>query len=135
VARRRVVELPPGVEPFDRSPEQWRELGAPAWVFVPDAAAEAYSAWALPGYGRGMDPADPVMRRYYVQTWMARCTKTQFLAHVGALSPAEVALLGTGSRAGWGDPARCWARMLDADADVPAWLECCRRERPRHGPS
>ena len=39
MARRRAAELPAGVEPFDRSPEQWRELGAPTWVFDLDAAA------------------------------------------------------------------------------------------------
>jgi hypothetical protein len=132
MARRRTVELPAGAEPFDRSPAQWRELGAPEFVADLAVAAEFYSRWALPGYGRGLTATDPTARRYYVaMAWLPRCVRPLYLAHVRALLPGEVQLLSGDRRNRWGRLGRCWSPMLAADADVPAWLECCRREDRR----
>ncbi|HET9255489.1 MAG TPA: hypothetical protein VFO16_09835 [Pseudonocardiaceae bacterium] len=128
MARRRAAELPPGAEPFHRSAEQWRELGAPVFVYDVDAAAEAYVAWAPVGYGGGKDPADELVRRYYVgMIWLPRCVKPQWLAHAGALLDVEAELLASDRWARWGRPGRCRAPMLAAEADVPEWLVCCRR--------
>jgi hypothetical protein len=133
VARRRVAELPPGAEPFNRSAQQWRELGAPPFVYDVDAAAEAYVAWALAGYGGGEDSTDELVRAYYVRLlWVPRCVKPQWLAHAGALLDAEAQLLAGDRQARWGRPGRCRSRMLDSEAvGVPAWLECCKREQRR----
>lgn len=57
MALRKTIGLPAGVQAFDRSPEQWRALDAPVWVYDLDAAAERYVSWALRGYGGGLDPA------------------------------------------------------------------------------
>jgi hypothetical protein len=128
MARRRVAELPAGAEPFDRSVQQWRELGAPTWVFELAAAAEAYVAWAQPGYGGGLEPDDVLVRRHYARKWMAQCVKPQWLAQAGALLDAEVQLLSGDRWARWGRPGRCRSRMLAPGADVPVWLTCCRRD-------
>ncbi len=128
MARRKTAVLPAGAVPFDRSPEQWQDLGAPEFVADPDAAAWCYSKWARPGFGRGSTATDPTAKRYYVcMAWLPRCVRPLFLAHVGALAPGEVALLAGDRRARWGRPGRCWSPMLAPDADVPAWLQCCRR--------
>lgn len=128
MARRRAVELPAGTEPFDRSPQQWRELGAPGFVADPAVAARCYSEWARPGFGRGSTATDPTTARYYVSmAWLPRCVRPLFLAYVGALAPGEVALLAGDRRARWGRPGRCWSPMLAPDAPMPEWLECCRR--------
>lgn len=133
MARRRRIELPANVAPFDRTVEQWRALGAPAWVFDLDAASEAYFGWALSCYGGGHDSTDPAIRRYFVEMiWMQNCVKPQWLWHAGVLLPAEVRLF-TGDRwARWGRPGRCRSQQLNPEADVPVWLACCRQE-PRHG--
>ncbi|MGB6164024.1 MAG: hypothetical protein WBF75_15920 [Pseudonocardiaceae bacterium] len=125
MARRRTLELPAGAVLFDRSPQEWRELGAPVWLGDSRAAAGLYAEWALPGFGRGMDPDDPTPRRYYVEMmWLPRCVRPQWLSHAGALSSAEAELLASDR---WGRPGRCRAPMLAPGADVPAWLVCCRR--------
>jgi len=129
MARRRTLELPAGTEPFDRSPEQWRELGAPEFVVDLAAAAQCYSRWARPGYGRGLTSTDATAQRYYVtMAWLPRCVRPLYLAHVGALAPGEVQLLSGDQRNQWGRLGRCWSPLLAADADVPIWLECCRQE-------
>jgi len=132
MARRRTAELPAGAVPFDRTDEEWRELAAPAWVYEPDAAAEAYVSWALSCYGGGHDPTDPTIRRYFVEMiWTRKCVKPQYLGHASALLPAEVQLLTGDKWAKWGRPGRCRAQQLNPGADVPQWLECCRREQQR----
>lgn len=133
MARRRMIELPPGTEPFNRTPQQWRDIGAPVWVFDSDAAAEVYVTWARAGYGRGADPtAEPWIAHYYVRMrWTPYCVKPRYLDHIGALLPAEAQLLASDRRARWGRPGRCRSRMLAADANVPLWLECCRQEPRR----
>ncbi len=90
MARRRTAELPAGAVPFDRTDEEWRELAAPAWVYEPDAAAEAYVSWALSCYGGGHDPTDPTIRRYFVaMIWTRKCVKPQYLGHASALLPTR----------------------------------------------
>ena len=132
MARRRTVELPTGMEPFDRTADQWCALEAPMWLRDSRAAARHYSEWALPGFGRGMDPDDPVTRRYYVDMmWLSRCVRPQWLFHVGALSVTEVELLSADRWARWGRPGRCRSPMLDPTAEVPGWLTCCRQEDRR----
>jgi hypothetical protein len=97
-------------------------------VFELDAAAEAYVSWALSCYGGGHDPTDPVIRRYFVEMiWMRKCTKPQWLAHAGVLLPAEVQLFTGDKWARWGRPGRCRSQQLNPAANVPSWLECCRR--------
>jgi hypothetical protein len=129
MARRRMIELPPGRYPFDRTPQQWRDSGAPVWVFDSDAAAEVYVTWARAGYGRGVDLADGVVRRYYVDMrWLPHCVQPRYLDHVGALTAGEAQLLVSDRSARWGRPGRCRSPMLDAAADVPRWLECCRQD-------
>jgi hypothetical protein len=130
MARRRVIELPAGARPFERTARQWRDLGTPAWVHDLDAASEAYVVWARAGFGRGADLADGVISRYYVaMQWLPRCVQPRYLDHVGALLPAEAQLLAGDPSARWGRHGRCRAQMLSAEADCPAWLQCCR-ERP-----
>lgn len=120
---------------FDRTPGQWRELGAPAWVFDPNAAAEAYTGWASPSFGGGQDPNDPALRLYYVgMIWTPRCVKPQWLSVQDALTDTEVELLATDRAERWGRPGRCRGRLLAPDAPVPAWLECCRMDT-RHVPT
>jgi hypothetical protein len=132
VARRKTAVLPVGVVPFDRTVEQWRALGAPEFVVDLAVAAECYSRWAQPGYGRGCAATDPTARRYYVaMAWLPRCVRPLYLAHARALLPSEVQLLSGDRRNRWGRLGRCWSPMLAADADVPAWLEACRREDRR----
>lgn len=126
MARRRDVVAQAGA--FDRTPEQWHELGAPAFVYQRDAAAEAYVAWAVPGFGGRRDPADPLVWFYYVsKIWMPRCCKPQYLAHVDALTSTEVALLAANQWARWDRPGHCRSKLLAGDAPVPSWLESCRR--------
>jgi hypothetical protein len=126
MARRRVAELPAGAVLFDRSAEEWRRLRAPGFVSDVDVAAEAYAHWA----GACFDPHDEVNRRYFVEMgWLKRCVRPQFLAHVGALNPAEIELMSDRGSARWGRIGRCWAPRLEADAvGVPRWLWCCRRD-------
>jgi hypothetical protein len=130
MAKRRVSELPPGTKPFERTTAQWSALGAPEWVIDTGAATEIYVQWARNGYGRGADPTDEVIRRYYVEmAWLKRCIRPQFLVDSGALNDAEMQLLTAGRSARWGRPGRCWGRMLSADAPTPEWLACCRQRR------
>lgn len=132
VARRKTLELPSGVTPFNRTAEQWRELDAPAWVSDSMAAAEAYVSWASQGYGRGADPTDMVIRLYYVEMlWLKHCVRPQWLAQAGALLDFEVQLLSTDRYQRWGRPGHCRSPMLDPEAPVPDWLACCRREARR----
>lgn len=100
-------------------------MGAPAFVYDPDIAAEAYSAWSRPGFGRGCDPTDPTIRFYYLGSWLT-CVRPQFLYAVGALTGQEWALLDADQYRRWGRPGRCPSRMLDSRAEVPDWLECCK---------
>jgi hypothetical protein len=128
MAKRRVIELPPGVEPFNRTAGQWDDLGAPEWVIDAGAATEIYVQWARNGYGRGADPTDEVIRRYYVEmAWLKRCIRPQFLVNSGALTDAEMQLLTARHSARWGRPGRCWTPMLHSEADCPPWLACCRQ--------
>jgi hypothetical protein len=128
-----MIELAPGTRPFERTAREWRDIGAPVWVFDLNAAAEAYAAWAQFGYGRDADLADGVICRYYVEMqWLPHCVQPRFLDHVGALFPGEAQLLATDRSARWGRPGRCRVPMLASDADVPDWLTLCRRE-PRFG--
>lgn len=134
MALRKTIGLPAGAEPFDRSPEQWRALNAPPWLYDLDAAAEAYVSWALSGYGGGLDPTGQGIRRYYVEMlWWPRCVRPQYLASVGALLPGEAQLLAADRQARWGRPGRCRSPMLEPAASVPEWLVCCRRETRRGG--
>ncbi len=128
MARRRAAELPTGMQAFDRTLDQWLELGAPPYVYDEAAARERYVIWGREGYGRGLDPADPVLRYYVAMRWQPKCVKPLFLAHVGALHPAEDAQLLTGDDlfSRWGRLGRCRSAMLAPDADVPNWLLCCR---------
>jgi hypothetical protein len=133
MARRRGIELPAGARPFERDVADWRDLGAPAWVYDLPAAVMAYVAWARPGYGRGADLSDGVIGRYYVaMQWLPHCVQPRYLDHVGALTAGEAQLLANDRSARWGRPGRCRTPMLDPKADVPVWLACCRQE-PRHG--
>lgn len=130
MAKRRVSELPPGTKPFERTAAQWSDLGAPEWVIDPGAATEKYVLWARNGYGRGADPSDEMIRKYYVEmAWLKRCVRPRYLTHAGALNPVERELLSGGQSSRWGSPGRCWAELLEADAvGVPRWLRCCRRD-------
>lgn len=128
MALRKTIELPAGVQPFDRTADQWRDLNAPAWVWDLNTAAEAYVAWALSAYGGGHDPTGQGIRKYYVgMIWWPKCVRPQFLEFAGALSSVEAQLLGD-RNARWGRPGRCWTRMLNPIANVPEWLVCCRQE-------
>jgi hypothetical protein len=115
------------MQAFDRTLDQWLELGAPLYVYDEVAARERYVIWGREGHGRGLDPADPVLRYYVAMCWQPKCLKPLFLAHAGALLPAETQLLTSDRFLRWGRPGRCRSQMLAADADVPAWLQCCRR--------
>jgi hypothetical protein len=130
MARRRIIELPPGARPFERPASVWRDLGAPEWVIDAGAATEKYVLWAQYGYGRGADPSDETIRKYFVEmTWLTRCVRPRYLIHAGALNSAEHELLSNGQLSRWGSPGRCWAELLEADAvGVPRWLWCCRRD-------
>jgi hypothetical protein len=133
MARRRKLDAFAGA--FDRSPEQWRELGAPAFVYDMDAAAQTYSVWGMPCWGGGNDPADPPTRFYYIgMMWMPYCLKPRYLYHVGAATAGEMALLAN-QESRWDTPDRCRWRLLRPDAEVPSWLaECCRSTgRTRRG--
>jgi hypothetical protein len=149
MARRRMIELAPGARQFERTAREWRDMGAPVWVFDLDAAAEAYAAWARFGYGRDADLADGVIARYYVaMQWLPHCVQPRFLEHVGALFPAEAQLLAT-DRWGGGDGRagathRCWIRRLTCRAGFAAvgsrsggWFkppnidDCKRSDAPR----
>jgi hypothetical protein len=134
MARRRIIELAPGAELFNRTARQWHDLGAPVWVVAADAATERYVEWARFGFGRGSDPADEVIRKYFVEMqWLPWCVRPQFLAYAGALTAAETQLMTAGRSVPWGRPAQCRSRMLDSEANVPGWLSCCRQPaRPVH---
>lgn len=128
MARRKKAESPAGAVLFDRSPEEWRQLGAPDFVSDVPAACEAYVVWAPRAYGGESDPTDEVVRRYYVEmAWLKRCVRPQFLYFINALNAAERELMESGGQsARWGRPGRCWAPRLLSDAGVPEWLRCCR---------
>jgi hypothetical protein len=111
------------------------EVRHPLYVYDEAAARERYVLWAREGYGRGLDPADQLLRYYVGMIWQPRCLKPLYLAHVGALLDAEVQLLAGDRWARSGRPGRCRSQMLDQAAEeVPGWLACCRQE-PRRGTS
>jgi hypothetical protein len=126
VARRRVLEVPPHIVPFQRTPAQWADLGAPAWVYELDAGAQALVAWAVPRAGGGTDPTDRLLRWMVTQLWWPGCVQPQYLGHAGSLTDVERAMWATPGPSTHGRPDRCAAARLRADAPVPAWLECCR---------
>ncbi len=110
MARRRVPVLPAGVEAFERTADQWRELEAPSWVFDLDAAAQAYVTWGRLGYGGGGDPDDPI-ERHYARSWMARCVKPQYLVRCPTSRRSCWSVAG-GRSGAVRDAARhrCWTR-------------------------
>ena len=130
MARRKSLQGTKGA--FDRAPDEWRALGAPAFVYDIDAAAEAYSVWGMSCWGGQKDPSDQGTRFYYIGLiWLPCCVKPRYLYHVGAVTDVERALLTTG-HARWDPPDRCRSHLLRPDAGVPEWLELCRSSgRPR----
>lgn len=130
MARRRSIELPAGTEPFSRTAREWRDLGAPAWVYDLDVAAAAYISWARAGYGRNADLTDGVIGHYFVaMQWLPRCVQPRYLDHVSALTAGEAQLLASDRSARWGRPGRCRLPMLDSEADCPRGWSAVGRSR------
>ncbi len=131
MARRKTLEVPAHVVPFQRTPEEWADLGAPAWVYDLDAGAEALCAWAVMRYGGGVDPTERLLRWFVSRLWWRGCVQPQYLDAADALTDVErgmwVAPCSTRGR-----PGQRAAPMLRADAPVPAWLGCCRQPERRN---
>lgn len=129
MARRRTLAVPADVEPFRRTARQWAALDAPGWVHDEAAAAEALAVWAVPRYGGGTDPGEPVLR-WFARLWLQRCVGPQYLHHADALTDLEHGLWLSDPRSKRGHPGACSVPMLRTDADVPPWLRCCRQSVP-----
>jgi hypothetical protein len=75
-------------EPFDRSLEEWRRLGAPPDLYDEAAAAAAERQQCAPQYTMdGLSGQQQVQRLLARRWWHWR--RPQFLAEVGALTAAE----------------------------------------------
>ena len=88
--RQRGARRRPQVErqPFDRSPAEWRALGAPPELYDVEAAAAA----EVREHGAILEGPDPGPPGFYAARWWRR-TRAEFLAAAGALTGAEARLL------------------------------------------
>jgi hypothetical protein len=97
--RRRTLPAP---EPFDRTPAEWRRLGAPVDLYDLELAAEC----ELAEHGAVLEPGEPSAPGplwFYAARWW-RAHRPPFLAAAGALTRAEQRRYARPGRAGGRQP-------------------------------